>query len=51
LTNDNTVFIPTTPNPTSGFLIQTDKYVIIDMSVEQALRYVVSMGTLGERNG
>jgi uncharacterized membrane protein len=51
LTNDNTVFIPTAPNPTSGFLIQTDKYVIIDMSVEQALRYVVSMGTLGERNG
>jgi uncharacterized membrane protein len=45
------VFIPTTPNPTSGFLIQTDKYEIIDMTVEQAIRYIVSMGTLGETNG
>jgi uncharacterized membrane protein len=51
LTNTNTVFIPTTPNPTSGFLIQTDKYEIIDMTVEQAIRYIVSMGTLGETNG
>ena len=47
LTNKNTVFIPTTPNPTSGFLVQTDKYEIIDMSVEQAIRYVVSIGTIG----
>ena len=46
LTNENTVFIPTTPNPTSGFLIKTDQYEIIDMSVEQALRYIVSMGTI-----
>ena len=52
LTNHNTVFIPTTPNPTSGFLIQTDKYEIIDMSVEQAIRYVVSIGTIGvDSNG
>lgn len=51
LTNDNTVFIPTTPNPTSGFLIQTDKYVIIDMSVEDAIRYIVSIGTIGGNNG
>jgi uncharacterized membrane protein len=40
------VFIPTTPNPTSGFLIKTDQYEIIDMSVEDALRFIVSMGTL-----
>jgi uncharacterized membrane protein len=46
LTNENTVFIPTTPNPTSGFLIKTDQYEIIDMSVEEALRYIVSMGTI-----
>jgi uncharacterized membrane protein len=46
LTNENTVFIPTTPNPTSGFLIKTDQYEIIDMSVEDALRFIVSMGTL-----
>jgi uncharacterized membrane protein len=47
LTNKNTVFIPTTPNPTSGFLIQTDKYEVLDMSVENAIRYVVSIGTIG----
>jgi len=46
LTNENTVFIPTTPNPTSGFLIQTSKYEIIDMSAEDAIRYIVSMGTI-----
>jgi uncharacterized membrane protein len=46
LTNENTVFIPTTPNPTSGFLIKTDQYEIIDMSVEDALRFIVSMGTI-----
>ena len=47
LTNDNTIFIPTTPNPTSGFLIQTDKYEIVNISVEDAIRYVVSIGTIG----
>jgi len=46
LTNENTIFIPTTPNPTSGFLIQTSKYEIVDMTVENALRYIVSMGTI-----
>jgi uncharacterized membrane protein len=46
LTNENTIFIPTTPNPTSGFLIQTDKYEIIDMNVEAAIKYVVSIGTV-----
>jgi uncharacterized membrane protein len=46
LTNENTVFIPTTPNPTSGFLIKTDKYEILDMSVEDAVRFVISMGTI-----
>lgn len=51
LTNHNTVFIPTTPNPTSGFLIQTDKYEIIEMSVEDAIRYIVSIGTIGGNNG
>jgi uncharacterized membrane protein len=46
LTNKNTIFVPTTPNPTSGFLIQTDKYEIIDMNVEEAIKYVVSIGTV-----
>lgn len=52
LTNDNTIFIPTTPNPTSGFLIKTDKYEIVNMGVEDAIRYIVSMGTIGvEQDG
>ena len=40
------VFIPTTPNPTSGFLIivpETD-VIRLKMSVEDALKYVVSCG-------
>lgn len=40
------IFIPTTPNPTSGFLILMPKSEVIklDMSVEDALKYVVSCG-------
>ena len=40
------VFIPTTPNPTSGFLILVPQKEVIklDMSVEDALKYVVSCG-------
>lgn len=40
------VFIPTTPNPTSGFLVfvPRDTVVDLDMSVEQALKLVVSAG-------
>ncbi|MBR5598957.1 MAG: DUF502 domain-containing protein [Alphaproteobacteria bacterium] len=40
------IFIPTTPNPTSGFLILMPETEVIklDMSVEDALKYVVSCG-------
>jgi len=40
------VFVPTTPNPTSGFLIMVPEEDIIklDMSVEDALKYTVSCG-------
>lgn len=40
------VFVPTTPNPTSGMLVLTrrDELVFLEMSVEQALRFVVSGG-------
>ncbi len=43
------VFIPTTPNPTSGFfMIMPKKDVIeLNMSVEAALKYIVSMGVVG----
>jgi uncharacterized membrane protein len=42
------VFVPTTPNPTSGFLImykQTD-LVYLDMKVEDAFKYIISCGVI-----
>ena len=40
------IFIPTTPNPTSGFLIFVPKedIILLDMSVEDGLKFVVSCG-------
>lgn len=42
------VFIPTTPNPTSGFLlmIPRDKCIFLDMSVSDAMKLIVSVGTV-----
>ena len=41
------VFVPTTPNPTSGFLIMfpKDEVIFLDMSFEEASKFVVSAGT------
>lgn len=41
------VFIPTTPNPTSGFLlfVRRRDAVVLEMTVEEAMRYIVSVGT------
>lgn len=41
-----TVFIPTSPNPTSGFLVMTSesKLRYINMTNEQGMRYVISAG-------
>ena len=41
------VFIPTTPNPTSGFLLMVPKkdLTYLDMSFEEASRFIVSAGT------
>ena len=43
-----TVFLPTTPNPTSGFMlfVPKDHAVELDMSVEEALKMVVSLGVV-----
>jgi len=40
------VFLPTTPNPTSGFLlfVPVKDVVILDMSVEEAAKLVISAG-------
>ena len=42
------VFVPTTPNPTSGYLILVpeEELHLLDMSVEDAIKYIVSLGTL-----
>ena len=41
------VYVPTTPNPTSGFFLMLARADVIelDMSVDEALTYVISMGT------
>ena len=42
------VHVPTTTNPTSGFVLMMPKaYVIeLDMSVDDALKYIISMGVV-----
>lgn len=41
------VFVPTTPNPTSGYiiLVREDDLVFLDMPTDDALKYVISLGT------
>jgi uncharacterized membrane protein len=42
------VFLPTTPNPTSGFfmIVPRANVIELDMSVEEALKHIVSMGSV-----
>jgi uncharacterized membrane protein len=42
------IYVPTTPNPTSGFFLMMRKADVIEleMSVEEALKYVISMGVV-----
>ncbi|MBM3201926.1 MAG: DUF502 domain-containing protein [Chlamydiae bacterium] len=44
------VFIPTTPNPTTGFLLMYQREHVrkIDMSVETAIKYIVSCGLIAK---
>ena len=48
-TNQNliNVFVPTTPNPTSGFLLMfpVDEVIYLNMSFEEASKFIVSAGT------
>ena len=46
------VFVPTTPNPTSGFLLMFPKKDIIylDMTFEEASKFIVSAGTSNPNN-
>jgi uncharacterized membrane protein len=43
-----TVYVPTTPNPTSGYMamVRRSDCVKLDMSVDEALTYVISMGVI-----
>ena len=53
-TNKNllNVFVPTTPNPTSGFLLMfpKDDVIYLDMSFEEASKFIVSAGTSSSKN-
>ena len=42
------VYVPTTPNPTSGFFLMMPKTDVIelDMTVDDALKYIISMGVV-----
>lgn len=42
------VYVPTTPNPTSGFFLMMPKAEVVelDMSVDEALKYIISMGVV-----
>jgi uncharacterized membrane protein len=42
------VYVPTTPNPTSGFflIMPVSEVVELDMSVDEALKYIISMGVV-----
>lgn len=42
------IYVPTTPNPTSGFFLMIPKSDVIelDMSVDEALKYIISMGVV-----
>ena len=46
------VFVPTTPNPTSGFLLMfpKDEIIFLDMSFEEASKFIVSAGTSNPNN-
>ena len=53
-TNKNliNVFVPTTPNPTSGFLLMfpIDEVIHLNMTFEEASKFIVSAGTSAEKN-
>ncbi|PLC48950.1 hypothetical protein CR159_15460 [Pollutimonas subterranea] len=42
------IYVPTTPNPTSGFFLMMPRHEVqvLDMSVDAALKYIVSMGVV-----
>ena len=47
------VYVPTTPNPTSGYFVIVPRSRVrdLDMTVDEALKYVISMGVVSPRMG
>jgi uncharacterized membrane protein len=47
------VYVPTTPNPTGGYFVMLPRADVIelDMSVDNALKYIISMGVVAPTNG
>lgn len=43
-----TLYVPTTPNPTSGFMLMVPRADVVElqMSVDEALKYIISMGVV-----
>ncbi|MGH8648433.1 MAG: DUF502 domain-containing protein [Burkholderiales bacterium] len=47
------IYVPTTPNPTSGYFVMVprDAVVELDMTVDEALKYIISMGVAAPDGG
>lgn len=47
------IYVPTTPNPTGGYFVMVPRSAVIEleMSIDEALKYIVSMGVVSPANG
>jgi uncharacterized membrane protein len=47
------VYVPTTPNPTGGYFLMLPRSQVreLDMTVDEALKYIISMGVVAPRSG
>ena len=47
------IYVPTTPNPTGGYFVMVARSAVVelDMSVDEALKYVISMGVISPGAG
>ena len=44
LTNEGTIFAPSSPNPLSGQVVTVEEYEELDITVEDAMKYLASLG-------
>jgi uncharacterized membrane protein len=47
------IYVPTTPNPTGGYFVMVPRSAVVelDMSVDEALKYIISMGVISPARG